>query len=191
MPTVRNLFLRDLLLHRLGNGVPPETCSSVTGHLNSPAAVLMDRSAPPTTPSLAALTSMIRARSRTLTASPGATEMTTRPWVSPKSRASSRSAGKGGQINLRADQARRVAGDLPGDAAFRQGHGQAAFAAIVRAFDQAGENEPAQGVVQFALLFQIATRRRAGFQAVNAAANKRSRRGRGADRCCQPYRPAG
>ena len=25
MPTVRNLFLRDLLLHRLGNGVPPET----------------------------------------------------------------------------------------------------------------------------------------------------------------------
>ena len=68
---------------------------------------------------------------------------------------------------MRADQARSVAGDLLGNAAFRQRHRQTAFAAIVRAFDQAGKNKAAQGVVQFALLFQIAARRRAGLEAVD------------------------
>jgi len=45
---------------------------------------------------------------------------------------------------------------------------QAAFAAIVRALDQPAFNKTAEGVVESALRFQVAPRRRAGFQSAQA-----------------------
>ena len=78
------------------------------------------------------------------------------------------------EVNLGADQPRRFAGDLLADAAFGERDGQAAFAAIMRALDHAGVDQRPQGQVQLLFLFQVAARRRAGLQAMNALQIRRA-----------------
>ena len=52
------------------------------------------------------------------------------------------------------------------ETAFRQRDREAAFAAIVRAFDQAGANQIAHGILHFDFVGKIDLRRRADLQAV-------------------------
>src|SRR5262249_6113272 len=76
--------------------------------------------------------------------------------------------GVGSEINPRPNQSRRVTGDLLGNARFGKGDGQGAFAAVGGGLGDAGMDEGRQCEVQIHLLLQIATRRRAGFQSVDA-----------------------
>ena len=166
------------------------SCNSARSHDKLPPAVLICNADPPATPSGSAGTPRIFACASTLAACTAATEITTRPWVSPKSSASRRISASADKSISAPMQARGFARDLLRDAAFRERHGQAAFAAIVRAFDHAGMNQRAQGEVQFFFLFQIATRRRAGFQAVNALQIGRTAEAEQRIAVCPPVRPA-
>ena len=74
---------------------------------------------------------------------------------------------KGGQIHLRAEQTRRITGNQLADGAFRQRDRQTAIAAIMRALDDAGLDQPQQRGVQGFGRIQIATGWRPGLLAMN------------------------
>jgi len=113
------------------------------------------------------------------------TEITTRPWDSPKSSASSRSCGAGMppraefsampvKINFRPIKrgvSRAICCEMQHSASATA---QAAIAAIMRALDRAGINQRPQRKVQVFFLYEVATRRRAGLQSVNALQIRRT-----------------